>query len=136
MINKEKLNETWNKVKKIVFDPKKYRYYAATAVFILIALILVKCTDGTASDMDPMAGAYQKYNTVTEKSNKELYTLINSYYKAYAKGDVKTLKKIAKPFSEKEASYVDFFKQYAEGYKDIKIYSKRGLDKDSYLVSS
>ena len=136
MNNKEKAKEILTRVKKVVFDPKKYRYYAAVVVLCLIALILVKCTDGTASDSDPMAGAYQKYDTVTEKSNKELYKLINSYYTAYAKGDVKTLKKIAKPFSEKEASYVDFFKQYAEGYKNIEIYSKRGITKDAYLVSS
>lgn len=135
MANKDKLKEIWKKIVTVVCDPKKYRYYGAVIVLIAITLILARCTNGTAADSDPMAGAYGKYQTESKKTNEELVTLMENYYKAYAAGNIKDLKKVAKPISTKEESYIKFFSGYVEKYNDVTVYSKRGLDKESYLVS-
>lgn len=124
-----------------VADPKKYRYYLAALVLIGMVLILVRCTDTTAQDENPMAGAYQSYKQVENKKDsssqeKALNKLINNYFKFYSKGDVDSLSKLAKPISDKEKSYIKFFSQYVESYENIDIYSKRGLDDKSYLVSA
>ncbi|MDD6351770.1 MAG: SH3 domain-containing protein [Lachnospiraceae bacterium] len=124
-----------------VADPKKYRYYLAALVLIGMVLILVRCTDTTAQDENPMAGAYQAYKQVENKKDsssqeKALNKLINNYFKFYSKGDVDSLSKLAKPISDKEKSYIKFFSQYVESYENIDIYSKRGLDDKSYLVSA
>ena len=49
-----------------------------------MVLILARCTDGTTSDKDPMAGAYQQY---AESDNQEVNDLITKYYEYYAAGD-------------------------------------------------
>lgn len=129
-----------NLISKVI-DPKKGRYYLAALVLLAMVFILVRCTDTTAQEENPMAGAYQEYKQVENKKDsssqeKALTKLINNYFKCYAEGDVDSLSKLAKPISDKEKSYIKFFSQYVESYQDINIYSKRGLDDKSYLVSA
>lgn len=70
-----KVKEFFQKIKidKITaFVKKNARYFGAAAVFVAMVLILARCTDGTASDKDPMAGAYQQY---AESDNQEVNDL-------------------------------------------------------------
>lgn len=130
-----KVKEFFQKIKidKITeFLKKNARYFGAAAVFVAMVLILARCTDGTTSDKDPMAGAYQQY---AESDNKEVNDLITKYYEYYAAGDTDSLKQIATPISDAEVSYIQFYSQYIEKYQNLKVYTKRGLDKDSYLCS-
>ena len=130
-----KLQELFQKIKidKVTsFCRKNARYFGAVAVFVVMVLILARCTDGTTSDKDPMAGAYQQY---TESNNAEVNDLVERYYEAYAAGDVDTLKTIATPISDAEVSYIQFYSQYIEQYQNLKVYTKRGLDSSSYLCS-
>jgi hypothetical protein len=133
------MKDKFDKLMNFIFDSKKYHYYLAVLVFIFIALILGKCTDSEAQDKNPMSGAYASYKDVSKdgkkSDNKEIISVITAYYKAYAKGDVDGVKKVARPLSDKEGSYIAFFSQYIEKYDDIKVYSKRGLDSNSYLIS-
>ncbi len=114
------------------FCKKNVRYFAAVAVIVGIVFVLYACSDGTASDKDPMSGVYQSFE---EDSNEELNTLITNYYTAYAAGDTDSIKTLATPVSDAETSYIQFFSQYVEQYNNLKVYSKRGLDNNSYLVS-
>jgi hypothetical protein len=121
------------KIDKITdFCKKNWRYFGAAAVFVAIMLILARCTNGTAADTNPMAGAYQEY---TENEDQKVDELINAYFTDYAAGDVDKLKTIATPISDTEASYIQFYSQYVEEYQNIKVYTKRGIDSDSYLCS-
>ncbi|MDD6194707.1 MAG: SH3 domain-containing protein [Lachnospiraceae bacterium] len=121
------------KIDKIItFCKENARYFGAGAVFVAIVLVLAFGTNGTASEKDPMAGAYQNY---AENDNEEVDKLIKSYLKSYAAGDVDTLKTIATPISDAEVSYIQFYSQYIEKYQKVKVYTKRGVTKDSYLCS-
>ena len=132
---KDKVSSLWNKIS----DQKYHRYYLAAIVLLGIIFILTRCTNQTAQESNPMAGAYQNYSEVTGKSqteqDKKLNKLITNYYKFYAAGDTDSLQKIAKPISNKEISYIKFFSEYVTKYQNISIYAKRGLDDKSYLVS-
>ena len=121
------------KIDKIItFCKDNARYFGAVAVFVAIVLVLAFGTNGTASEKDPMAGAYQSY---TENDNEEVDKLIKSYLKSYAAGDVDTLKTIATPISDAEVSYIQFYSEYIEKYQKVKVYTKRGVTQDSYLCS-
>ena len=108
------------------------RWGLAVLVLVGMAVILMRCTDGTVADQDPMSGAYQKFS---EDSHEELNQLIEEYYKDYAAGDVDAISQVATPISDAEKSYIQFFSQYVEEYQNLKVYSKRGQDNQSYLVS-
>ena len=124
----KELKKIWTKVS----DKKYYRYYGAVLVFACMILVLKFGMDGTAADKDPMSGAYADF---TESDNEELNELITNYYTYYAAGDTETLQTYATPISESEQSYIQFFSQYVEEYQNLKVYFKRGLDDQSYLVS-
>lgn len=123
-----KLKVVWTKVA----DRRFYRYYGAVAVLACMAVLLWKGMDGTIADQDPMSGAYADFS---ESENEELNTLIENYYNTYASGDTETLQTYASPISASEQSYIQFFSQYVEKYQNLKVYYKRGLDDQSYLVS-
>lgn len=113
-----------------IFSHKRYVY--ALAVFIAMILLLFNCTDPTNKEIDPMEGIYQQY---TQNTNEELTQLITSYYNCYAAGDTDTLATIATPICDEEISYIQNYSQYIDSYSNIEIYTKRGLDETSYLVS-
>ena len=137
-MKKEDLNKYLDKAKEYLkkaeawlTDKKHFRYYGAFVVVILIIVILGSFT-GTKKIVE---GVYKNYTNESKNGNKEVTNLMNTYYKAYAKGDVKTIKKIAKPISDKEESYIKFFSKYLDKYEDIEVYSKKGLTNDSLLIS-
>ena len=112
---------------------KHKKYLLAVVSFILIAVILFSCTDANSNSSDPMSGVYKHY---TESSNEELNTLIDSYYNFYVSGDVESLRTLADPISDEEDSFIRFYSQYIDTVEINKIYYKRGIDEDSYIVSA
>ena len=117
----------------VVTDKKYYRYYGAVLVAFFMVLILAKGMEGTIADSYPTAGVYGNYNEVVDE--EELTNLVHKYYELYAAGDTASLETVAYPISEAEKSYIAFFSTYVDSYKDIKLYTKRGLEEGSYLVS-
>ena len=91
-------------IREFIFDKSKYRFYLAFIVLIGIILTLFRCTDNTALDENPLSGAYSTYKQDKKTENSDLTKLLNSYYKAYADGDVAAVKEVADPVSEREAS--------------------------------
>lgn len=124
------------KIDKLIdFCKKNVRYFGGATVFVCIILVLAfgtKSSSTSSSKKDPTAGAYQDY---VENENEEINNLIKTYFKYYAKGDTDSLKKIATPISDSEVSYIQFYSQYIEKYQKIKVYTKGGTDKGSYLCS-
>ena len=112
----------------------KKRYFLAGVVCLIMVLLLAFGTDNSAADTNPLSGAYQEYNTETEDS--DITALLNAYYTAYANNDKDSLVSIATPISDSELNYIEFISQYIDSYDVLNVYSKRGADSNSYLVSA
>ena len=69
-----------------------------------------------------------------ENSNGDLFTLIATYYNAYANGDVESIQNITNYLDETEAIKIPEMSQYIESYPEIKIYTKPGPAEKSYLA--
>ena len=108
------------------------RQFLALLVFIVIVLVMAFGTGTKLSKSDPLAGVYKSYQKNEDPAIEELIT---NYYSAYETGDMELLQQIAYPISDAELSYVTFMGTQIEDYRNITIYTKRGADDTSYLVS-
>ncbi|RDU25198.1 SH3 domain-containing protein [Anaerosacchariphilus polymeriproducens] len=66
---------------------------------------------------------------------EEVNKLVKKYYKAYADGDIKTLKQIATPFTDEEAQQKTALKDYIESFENLACYTKVGPIEGSYMVA-
>lgn len=138
---------------KIIGFIKKYaRYFVAGALFIVLLIVLICFTgdkkevqeteeiQSTAMTEDSEALEETIIQAVVseklqENANASVNELIQNYYTAYAAGDIATLQTLATPISEREQSYITMYSEYVESYQNIVLYTKSGLDSNSYLVS-
>ena len=98
-----------------------------------MVLIVAFGLNGSSADANPMAGAYQKFDTV---GNDEIKALLDKYYTAYASDDMATLEAVAHPISDAEKSYIEALSAYIDEYTCDEIYTKRGVSDGAYLVSA
>lgn len=139
--NQSKPSFDIEKIKKLcanvgTFVMKQKRYFGAGIVCLAMLLLLAFGMGDRVNEADPMSGAYQEYKQVdVENEDEELLKLVSTYYEAYASNDLTTLQSVAHPVSESEQSYISFMSNYIEQYDITDIYTKRGTDKNSYLVS-
>ena len=70
-----------------------------------------------------------------EKANEEITSLIKSYYTALGDKDIATLRTLVDNLAPSDESKITNAK-YIEGYEAGDIYTKKGLDDDSYVVYS
>ena len=132
-----------NKTSFTDFFIKYRRYFCAAVLFVVLVVILVKCTGPQKSADDTQNGTevvsqtseYQTIGKLQKDADPELVELMENYYSAYAAGDTETLESIAQPLSENEKSYIETFSKYYEDYQNIACYSTKGATDDSYLVS-
>ena len=125
--------------KMVEFVKKNARYFVAGALFVVLLLILVKFTGNGTGNADDNNVAVTE-TVVTEEAYEEnavpaVNELINSYFTAYASGDLVTLQTLATPITQNEQSYITLISQYIEQYQDINCYTKSGLDSNSYMVN-
>ena len=111
----------------------KKRYFLAGLVCGVMVLLLAFGTDNSAASSNPLSGAYQAYNT--EAADSEITNLIKTYYTAYCANDKDTLMTVCSPISDSQLSNIEFWSQYIDSYDVINVYTKRGADSNSYLVS-
>ena len=162
--NKSDLNSLINSIKTIDFKditheiaslkdlpelgPKEYfkehKIITAFLALILCCVILGICAIGYAKGFGSASGdaagsgdasgdyVYEEFEV---DAYEEINTLMTSYYTAYADGDMDTLTRLASPLSDFEQSYIQVMSEYVESYNDITVYTKSGLDEDSYIVS-
>lgn len=64
----------------------------------------------------------------------EMYTLVATYYNATALGDIETLRGLYDELPENNALKIEETAQYLDHYTTLEIYTKKGLDEDSYIV--
>ena len=120
--------------KCIDFVVEQKRYFGAGIVCVLMVVVLAFGTDNSAADSNPLSGAYQSYSE--EDTDSEISTLLTTYYNACANNDLDTLATVAYPVSDAEKSYITFLSDYIDSYDVLSVYTKRGVDSDSYLVSA
>lgn len=125
--------------KAIKFVKEHMRYFVAGTLFVVLVLVLVKCAEpkmrtggGGPEGTEAVSVVEEPYQV---DAFAEVNALISQYYTAYAAGDVATLNTLATPISANEQSYISLFSQYVDEYRDIKCYTKSGLDANSYMVS-
>ena len=132
------------KLKKFTdFFVKYRRYFCAAVLFVVLVVILVKCTGPQKDQKETQNGTqgvtqtteYQEIGKLQKDADAERVTLMENYYAAYAGGDTDSLEMIAQPLSDNEKSYITTFSEYYEDYQNITCYSTKGATDDSYLVS-
>ena len=121
---------------------KKYkRYIAAGVLFIVMVVVLVKCTGPvTDNPKDPVANEQpvsdeEQTEAFQVDAIPEINELISNYYTAYASGNVSALDAIAKPISDTEKSYIKVFSEYVDSYENLSCHTKSGLRDGEYVVS-
>lgn len=87
-----------------------------------------------AASPTPEPEANPKDTTMEMNTNGELYTLIATYYNAFATGDVETIKSISTYMEETEEIRIPEMSKYVESYPYIEIYTKPGPRENSYLA--
>ena len=87
-----------------------------------------------AASPTPEPEADPKDTTMEMNTNGELYTLIATYYNAFATGDVETIKSISTYMEETEEIRIPEMSKYVESYPYIEIYTKPGPRENSYLA--
>lgn len=90
-------------------------------------------TDAEASPT-PVPEATPQEITMERNTDGALYTLIATYYNAYANGDVDTIKSISSFMEETEEIRIPEMAKYVESYPLIEIYTKPGPRENSYLT--
>ena len=111
----------------------KNKKILAVGIICIILAILFAVSNMPAEEEKSTSGVYQEFEKQTD--NKELKSLLKKYYESYAAGDVKALKKVAYPISDREKSYINLISQYVKSYDIEEIYSKPGNEEDDLLLS-
>lgn len=124
----------------VTFCKNNTRYVSAGVLTVILIVVLAvtavnngKSEGKEEEQQEQVADAQDAYEV---NENEELNSLIGKYYELYAAGNVDELATIATPFSDMEKSYVQMMSGYVESYNNIDCYTKRGLEKDSYMVSA
>ena len=143
------IKDTWKTVRdfvvknsKIVFPVIIIIAVAATVTFSLRASNAEELEEPLASlagdvaeeSPTPVPEITPQETTMERNTDGELYTLIATYYNAYATGDVDTIKSISSYVEETEEIRIPEMAKYVESYPLIEIYTKPGPRENSRLA--
>lgn len=87
-----------------------------------------------ANDGETGDGKKEEDTNPMEKNNAEVTALIASYYKALGEKDIAALKTLVDDLNPSDESKITNAKDYIEGYELGDVYTKKGLDDDSYVA--
>lgn len=144
------------------FIVKNLRYIIVAILFILLIILLVKCTsdekDKSNTGKEESATSQESENETIESADDsttseegaeeaveipndlqtdmypEVNSVVNSYYAAIASSDTATLSSIVKSLSEEEMNQLIKRREYIENYQNIVTYTKNGPVPNSYVV--
>lgn len=141
----KKLFSAENRTKVVNFFKKNHRYFIAALLFVVLVIILAKCTGPSfrhgAADTEGTESTefniedFELDKDFKQDANEGINALIEQYFNAYANDDLDTLSRIAYPMGDNEKSYIGVCSQYIKSYQNISCYTKTGLTDGSYLVS-
>ncbi len=127
-----------NSVKNIC---SKYKKYIATGAMLILLAVVVSTSQKASGSKEPSGPAQndpsqdgQDTQKVEINAYPQINALFEDYYEYYAKGDTKSIGKIAFPISDTEKSYIECFSKCIESYEDINCYTKEGIADGEYAV--
>ena len=85
--------------------------------------------DGETND-----GKKEEDTNPLEEGDADVAAFMQSYYKALGERDVTTLKTLVSDLSASDETRISNAKDYIEGYETGNVYTKKGLDNNSYVV--
>lgn len=85
--------------------------------------------DGEAND-----GKKEEDTNPLEEGSAEITAFMQSYYKALGERDIATLRTLVSDLTASDESRITNAKDYIEGYEVGNVYTKKGLDDNSYVV--
>lgn len=85
--------------------------------------------DGEAND-----GKKEEDTNPLEEGSAEITAFMQSYYKALGERDITTLRTLVSDLTASDESRITNAKDYIEGYQVGNVYTKKGLDDNSYVV--
>lgn len=122
----------------------KYKKYIATGAMLVLLAVVVSTSQKAGGDKDPSESNVTQADTKSDDGSNtqevevnaypQINALFEEYYKYYAKGDTKSIEKIAFPISETEKSYIQCYSECVESYEDINCYTKKGIAEGEYAV--
>lgn len=94
-------------------------------------------SDAAAESLEGAEGAeeaVEEPNDLMQDAYPQINTLMETYYNCMAAGDVDGVKAVVDVLTEEEQGYIEALTTLIEGYQNIRCYTKRGLEEDTYLV--
>lgn len=85
--------------------------------------------DGETND-----GKKEEDTNPLEEGSAEITAFMQSYYKALGERDIATLRMLVSDLTASDESRITNAKDYIEGYQVGNVYTKKGLDDNSYVV--
>ena len=85
--------------------------------------------DGETND-----GKKEEDTNPLEDGSEEITALMNSYYKALGDKDITALRTVVNNLTPSDESKITNAKDYNEGYQVSNVYTKKGLDDNSFVV--
>lgn len=85
--------------------------------------------DGETND-----GKKEEDTNPLEEGSAEITAFMQSYYKALGERDIATLRTLVSDLTTSDESRITNAKDYIEGYEAGNVYTKKGLDDNSYVV--
>lgn len=133
----------WNRI--LDFCKKNIRYISSGVAVVILIIVLAVTAD---SQREETKEGKQEDGAVLEQNEEqnaeqgsfetdaipEINTLIQSYYGAYASGDIAALETYATPISDLEKGYISMMGQYVTKYENIQCHTKPGLNEKEYYV--
>ena len=85
--------------------------------------------DGETND-----GKKEEDTNPLEEGGAEITAFMQSYYNALGERDITTLRTLVSDLTASDESRITNAEDYIEGYEPDKVYTKKGLDENSYVV--
>ncbi len=124
---------------------EKYKYYVTGAAVVLVVIIALVAggrktetvpeepqeTQEAAADQQEQE---EEPNELEENSHSSIERLVSKYLDCIVNGDVDALESIVDELSDADKEEVKKLDKAYESYSDLKCYTKKGPDEDSYIV--
>ena len=124
---------------------EKYKYYVIGAAVVLVVIIALVAggrktetvpeepqeTQEAAADQQEQE---EESNELEENSHSSIERLVSKYLDCIVNGDVDALESIVDELSDADKEEVKKLDKAYESYSDLKCYTKKGPDEDSYIV--
>ena len=123
---------------------EKYKYYVIGAAVVLVVIIALvaggrKTETVPEEPQETQEAADQQEqeeepNELEENSHSSIERLVSKYLDCIVNGDVDALESIVDELSDTDKEEVKKLDKAYESYSDLKCYTKKGPDEDSYIV--